>query len=65
MRESARNRYSYLRTGMEYYILNKTLDKNRNKVKTTLYSKMLFQKSNSAVTVNHFIQLFRFSGRAL
>ena len=37
------------------------LDKNRNKIKTTLYSKMLFQKTKSAVTENKndFIQLFR------
>ena len=37
------------------------LDDNRNKIKTTLHNKMLFEKTKSAVTAdkNHFIQLFR------
>ena len=37
------------------------LDKNRHNIKTTLHSKMLFQKTKSAVTANknNFIQLFR------
>ena len=36
------------------------LEKNRNKIKTTLHRKMLFQKTKSTVTANKnlFIQLF-------
>ena len=35
--------------------LPQLLDKNRNKIKTTLYSKMLFQKTKSAITANKII----------